>query len=57
MAKKDTTAKVAAEPAPKAPKATKGSWRDPNWTPADTDNSIDARMRRLTLDHERMGSR
>lgn len=49
--KKTSPKKVTDEPA-EAPVPTtntkSGNWRDPNWTPAENDNSIDARMSRLT---------
>lgn len=39
----------AATPVVEAPKVSKtGNWRDPNYKPAEGDNSIDARMKRLT---------
>lgn len=46
----EDTKEVAADaPVEETPKITRtGNWRDPNFKPVQTDNSIDARMKRLT---------
>lgn len=51
---KDAAEEIASEPESITERATAatttgpGNWRDPNYKPAEGDNSIDARMKRLT---------